>query len=113
MPFNKYTNNRKAYRLKNYDYSQKGYYFITICTYDKKKLFAKRDHNKMILTPQGKMVEYGKRVKAKLWLPYNKKLWQTRYHDHIINSDRELKIIRNYIRQNPQKWLVKQKGINN
>ena len=28
---------RKNIRLKNYDYSQPGYYFITICTKDKKK----------------------------------------------------------------------------
>ena len=30
---------RKNIRLKNYDYSQAGYYFVTICSSDKKKLF--------------------------------------------------------------------------
>ena len=30
---------RKNIRLKNYDYSQAGYYFITICNKDKKNLF--------------------------------------------------------------------------
>ena len=30
---------RKNIRLKNYDYSQAGYYFITICSKDKKSLF--------------------------------------------------------------------------
>ena len=30
---------RKNNRLKDYDYSQSGYYFITICTKDKKDLF--------------------------------------------------------------------------
>ena len=32
---------RKNIRLKNYDYSQVGYYFITICSKDKKSLFWK------------------------------------------------------------------------
>jgi REP element-mobilizing transposase RayT len=31
---------RKPTRLKQFDYSQNGYYFITICTKDKQKLFG-------------------------------------------------------------------------
>lgn len=31
---------RKQIRLKNYDYSQNGYYFITICTHNRQKLFG-------------------------------------------------------------------------
>jgi putative transposase len=31
---------RKAIRLKKYDYSLAGYYFITMCTRDRKNLFA-------------------------------------------------------------------------
>lgn len=31
---------RKNIRLKNYDYSQAGYYFITICTNDKSAMFG-------------------------------------------------------------------------
>lgn len=30
---------RKRIRLKNYDYSQNGYYFVTICTYERQQLF--------------------------------------------------------------------------
>lgn len=30
---------RKPNRLPNYDYSQAGYYFITLCTKDKQPLF--------------------------------------------------------------------------
>ena len=33
--------NRKPLRLKNYDYSTNGYYFITICTHNKQNLFGK------------------------------------------------------------------------
>jgi putative transposase len=31
---------RKNIRLKNYDYSQNGLYFITVCTHGKVKLFG-------------------------------------------------------------------------
>ena len=30
---------RKNLRLKEYDYSQNGYYFITICTHNRQNLF--------------------------------------------------------------------------
>ena len=36
---------RKQIRLKDYDYSQNGYYFITICTKDRKNLFWETDSN--------------------------------------------------------------------
>ena len=32
--------NRKPTRLKNYDYSNNGAYFVTICTHNKQKLFS-------------------------------------------------------------------------
>ena len=32
---------RKANRIENYDYSQSGAYFITICTQDRKKILSK------------------------------------------------------------------------
>lgn len=31
---------RKSIRLKNYDYSNNGYYFVTICTQNREKLFG-------------------------------------------------------------------------
>ena len=33
--------------------------------------------------------------------------WQPRYHDHVIHSENELNIIRQYIMDNPMKWLMK------
>ncbi|MBR6532861.1 MAG: transposase [Clostridia bacterium] len=32
---------RKSTRLKNFDYSNNGYYFITICTYERRKILSK------------------------------------------------------------------------
>ncbi len=66
---------RKQIRLKDYDYSQEGYYFITICTQNKKhilgKIFNKIDKSvgvapqgdpqnenvKILLTREGKIVK--------------------------------------------------------
>lgn len=47
---------RKSIRLKGYDYSKKGRYYITICCKDKKCLFGKIVANKIILNDAGKMV---------------------------------------------------------
>ena len=44
---------RKNIRLKEYDYSSKGMYFITICTKDKKDVFGKIVDNKMIFNDYG------------------------------------------------------------
>lgn len=47
---------RKLQRLKNYDYSQNGAYFITLCTQDRLCLFATIKNGKLILNNAGKMV---------------------------------------------------------
>ncbi len=48
---------RKRNRLKEYDYSQAGYYFITICVNDRKDYFGKIDNSSCKLNEYGKMVE--------------------------------------------------------
>lgn len=48
--------NRKSIRLPFYDYSEAGYYFITICSFDKKKIFGKIINGKMYETEIGKIV---------------------------------------------------------
>ncbi len=52
--------NRKPTRLKGYDYSIGGYYFITICSKDKAKIFGSivgEGFPLPKLTPQGEIVE--------------------------------------------------------
>ena len=49
--------NRQSIRLKNYDYSQKGSYFITLVTQDRIHLFGKIEDGKMILNTVGKILE--------------------------------------------------------
>ena len=49
---------RKRQRLQNYDYSQNGAYFLTLCTQDKACLFGRVRQGKMYLNDAGKMVEH-------------------------------------------------------
>ena len=49
--------NRQSIRLKSYDYSQHGSYFITLVTQDRIHLFGKIEDGKMILNSVGKIVE--------------------------------------------------------
>lgn len=41
MPYNPEIHHRRSIRLKGYDYSQAGLYFITICVLDRVCLFGK------------------------------------------------------------------------
>lgn len=47
---------RKTIRLKGYDYSRAGLYFITICIQDRLCLFGKIENESMILNDAGNMV---------------------------------------------------------
>ena len=49
--------NRKSNRLKNYNYSQNGIYFLTICTKNRKEFFGEIKNGKMYLNDYGKIVE--------------------------------------------------------
>jgi REP element-mobilizing transposase RayT len=48
---------RKNIRLKGYDYSKSGLYFITICCQGRETLFGQIENGKMILNEYGKIVE--------------------------------------------------------
>jgi len=47
---------RKHNRLSKYDYSQNGYYFVTICTRNKQEYFGKIENGKMVLNKYGTIV---------------------------------------------------------
>lgn len=49
--------NRQSIRLKDYDYSQEGSYFITLVTQDRLHLFGKIEDGKMMLNSVGKIIE--------------------------------------------------------
>ena len=47
---------RKSARLSTFNYSSGGYYFVTICTHERKYLFGEIDNGVMLLNSYGKMV---------------------------------------------------------
>ena len=57
MPYNPKIHNRQSIRLKGYDYSKPGAYFLTICAQNHQHLFGEVVGNEMILNDAGKMIE--------------------------------------------------------
>ncbi len=57
MRYNPDKHHRRSIRLKEYDYSQTGAYFITICTQDRQCLFGEIVDNEMVLIDAGQMIQ--------------------------------------------------------
>jgi len=49
-------------------------------------------------------VEYIRGVKTLNWQPFDGKLWQRNYYEHIIRNEQSYLTISNYIKNNPAKW---------
>ncbi|NLB61393.1 MAG: transposase [Clostridiales bacterium] len=145
---------RKPNRLKGYDYSKNGAYFITICTYNREILFGNVGEDsissrmidvtfnqtieeysesiceKYIIMPnhfhaiifigqaesahtiseivqafkRHSTVEYIKLVKQGVLPPFEKRIWQRSFHDHIIRNEQKYQEIWEYIDKNALKW---------
>ena len=194
---------RRTIRLKEYDYTQAGMYFVTVCVQDKKCLFGDVENGEMLLNEAGRMIdkwwqklpdkydeitideycimpnhihgiinnvgaipcnrpnkecnipnkennrpnkkynytnykkgenmvspvrkniipndyaglgkyvswvkrmstnEYIRNVKNNNWLLFDKRLWQRNYYEHIIQNEKDLYRIREYIMHNPAQW---------
>ena len=48
---------KKDYRLKGWDYLNDGYYFVTICTRERKNFFGEIKNEKIFLSSIGKIAE--------------------------------------------------------
>lgn len=57
MKYNPEIHNRRSIRLKGYDYSKAGLYFITICVQDHKMMFGEVIEGEMVLNDPGNMLE--------------------------------------------------------
>jgi putative transposase len=51
------SHHRRSIRLKEYDYTTTGYYYITICSHDHQCLFGEVKNGKMTLNHTGQIVE--------------------------------------------------------
>lgn len=181
MRYNPNIHHRRSIRLKGYDYSQVGLYFVTMCVQNRACFFGKVIDGEMILNDAGKMIEkwcaelsnkfsdivvdtyvimpnhfhmiianvgdtvganlcvrpekldehtndvlgehigsplrvvvqwlktmttneYIRGVKTLDWQPFDKKLWQRNYWEHIIRNEQSYQHIADYIINNPVKW---------
>ena len=121
----------KNIRLKNYNYSTNGYYFVTVLTnywrpYLTKNLYklvnaviqelnkldgvkvdysvVMSNHIHLILILNNcplKLGEIIRRLEAKTSRKVGLKLWQPNYYEHVIRHDQALLRIRQYIINNP------------
>lgn len=159
---------RRSIRLKDYDYSSAGAYFVTLCTEERACLFGEIHENEMILSSAGHIVagrwlwlaEKYSYVILDQWVvmpnhlhgivvidnedrdssheggsrtaPTDRKplgrligafktvstkhinelrgtpavtLWQRDYYEHVVRGPEELTRIRQYIEDNPARWL--------
>ena len=177
MDSNPENHHRRSTRLKEYDYSQAGAYFVTVCAKDRECLFGDIVDGEMRLNDAGFMIqkwwhesankfknieldesvimpnhfhgiivivgaalcgrpdnnvqplrkgqphrvaptlgnivdwfktmstnEYIRNIRQYNWPPFNSKLWQRNYYEHVIRNDADLDRIRRYIAENPMKW---------
>ena len=176
--YNPEIHHRHSTRLKEYDYSSKGLYFITVCAQDKKCMFGKIINGDMYLNEAGRMIqkwylktsakfpdiecmeyiimpnhfhciwhnvradpcvcpnasnnntpcgilgehmgsplhrviqwfktmttnEYIRNINNNQWIPFNKRLWQRNYYEHIIRNQHSYEEISDYIITNPLRW---------
>jgi len=88
---------RKQIRLKEYDYSKEGYYFITICTQNRECILSKiieYEENTNAVGVDAHIDPKKENVKIKLLEPgkiiekyidnYNKKFDNIKIHDYVI-----------------------------
>ena len=58
MPYDLQRHHRRSIRLKGYDYTQPGAYFVTICTHDRECLFGHIIGGAMRLNEYGEIVQF-------------------------------------------------------
>jgi REP element-mobilizing transposase RayT len=57
MPYDPDRHHRRSIRLRGYDYTQPGAYFVTICAHERRCLFGALDGGALRLTDAGRMIE--------------------------------------------------------
>jgi len=77
MKYNPDIHHRRSIRLKGYDYSQTGLYFITICTQNRLCLFGEIKNGEIILNDAGIMID-------KWWNELKHKYRNIKLHEQII-----------------------------
>jgi hypothetical protein len=95
MPCDLNRHHRRSIRLKGYDYSQAGAYFITLCTQDRACLFGRVMNGEMRLNDAGRMVLA---ESSRLTERFPQVVEAFAFHERARNA------IRPYIMENPRRW---------
>ena len=77
MIYNPNLHHRRSIRLKGYDYSQEGLYFVTICCQNKECLFGKIVDNEMILNN-------ARKIANDCWQQISKHFPNVILHEYVI-----------------------------
>jgi REP element-mobilizing transposase RayT len=77
MNFNPKIHQRKSIRMKGFDYTQPGYYFVTICCQNKECLFGDIINGQLMLNIAGEMIK-------QVWVETLTGFSNTRLQNHII-----------------------------
>lgn len=75
--YNPNVHHRKSIRLKGYDYSKEGLYFITLCCQGRECLFGEIIDGEIILNDAGK-------ISNECWLAIPEHFPNALLHEHII-----------------------------
>lgn len=108
---------RKQIRLKSYNYSQNGYYFITICTKDRNELLCKKgpelkEDNTFELSEMGTIVDNSINNIEEIY-PEVKVDYYVIMPNHIhliLNIDSDANISVSKIIQQTKSWVTKKVG---
>ena len=142
---------RKQTRLEDHNYTEPGFYFLTLCAFEKRKIFSEvigknirmsqpgkileqcwtelprfvrnvsldahvimPNHVHGIIrlneeneTPLGQVIRNFKSVSTRKIRQTSQKtcdVWQKNYYERVIRNERELNLIRLYIKLNPLMW---------
>ena len=77
MGYNPNIHHRRSIRLRNYDYSQAGLYFVTICVQDHVCLFGDIVNDEMGLNTEGVIVE-------ECWMAIPEHFPNAILHEHVV-----------------------------
>ena len=91
---------RKKNRLKYYNYSTEGMYFITICTKNRTEILGKIINNNIILSQEGKMV--------KKYIEQIEKVYNGTYMDEYIIMPNHIHLIINIQKKMDISRIIKQ-----
>ncbi len=91
---------------------------VDLCVYPDMKnnhIYDKQTKGRHIGLPLHEMIqwfktmttnEYIRGVRKYNWQPFNKKMWQKNYWEHIIRNEESYVKLSEYIKTNPQKWEI-------